>query len=85
MAVEVNWGKEKEKALPRLEEGVVAVVAVVLPARGKLMTLPSRWIQKVLLDQQAVNLSLRWRGMALPAVLTLILLMDLSRSSVGIS
>ena len=80
--MEVNWGKEKEKALPRLEEGGVAVV---LLARGKLMMLPSRWIQKVLLDQQAVNLSLRWRGMALPAVLTLKLLVDLSRSLVGIS
>lgn len=85
MAVEVNWGKEKEKALPRLKEGVVAVVAVVLPARGKLVTLPSRWIQEVLLDHQTVNLSLSRGGMALPAELTLLLLMDFSRSSVGIS
>ena len=40
VAVVVNRGKEEEKALPRLEEGVGAVVAVVLPARGKLQTLP---------------------------------------------
>lgn len=40
VAVVVNWGKEEEKALPRLEEGVVAVVVVVLPARGKLQKLP---------------------------------------------
>ena len=40
VAVVVNWGKEEEKALARLEEGVAAVVAVVLPARGKLQRLP---------------------------------------------
>lgn len=40
VAVVVKRGKEEEKALARLEEGVAAVVAVVLPVRGKLQRLP---------------------------------------------
>ena len=39
VAVVVKMGKEEEKALTRLQEEVVAVVAEVAAARGKLKRL----------------------------------------------